>query len=211
MGTRAETMAETADLKSLARRLIERDRARDTGRDRPGSDCLAAELASRRPLETAPLPRSLNEQDYDTAIPEPYALSIAALERRCPDHVDTADWQQAMEDGRRFLRRWGQQAATIGWTARDLFGLPHIPEKVAELPAALPVRRNRARRPASATADQVRASGQPQDCEGARPRDAGSGARPRRRGDRVTDCNRRLAALHPVVAPDCRAGMSTFI
>jgi hypothetical protein len=52
---------------------------------------------------------------------------------------------------------------------------------------------------------------QPQDCEGARPRDAGSGARPRRRGDRVTDCNRRLAALHSVVAPDCRAGMSTFI
>jgi hypothetical protein len=27
----------------------------------------------------------------------------------------------------------------------------------------------------------------------------------------VTDCNRRLAALHSVVAPDCRAGMSTFI
>jgi hypothetical protein len=68
-------------------------------------------------------------QDYDTAIPEPYAVSIAALERRCPDHVGTADWQQATEDGRRFLRRWGQQAATIGWTARDLFGLPHIPEK----------------------------------------------------------------------------------
>ena len=124
-------MAETADLKSLARRVIERDRARDTGRDKPASDCLAAELASRRPLETAPPPRSLNEQDYETAIPEPYAVTMAALERRCPDHIDTADWQQAIEDGRRFLGRWGEQAASIGWTARDLFGLYRIPKKPA--------------------------------------------------------------------------------
>jgi hypothetical protein len=112
-------MAETVDLKSLARRVIERDRGRDTRRDKPASDCLAAELASRRPLEAVSLSRSLNEQDHETAIPEPYAFSIAALERRCPDHIDTADWQQAIEDGRRFLRRWGEQAATIGWTARD--------------------------------------------------------------------------------------------
>ena len=123
IGTRAETMAETADLKSLARRVIERDRGRDTRRDKPASDCLAAELASRRSLEAVSLSRSLNEQDHATAIPEPYAFSIAALERRCPDHIDTADWQQAIEDGRRFLRRWGEQAATIGWTARDLFGV----------------------------------------------------------------------------------------
>ena len=52
-------------------------------------------------------------------------------ERRCPDHIDTADWQQAIEDSRRFLPRWGEQAATIGWTTRDLFGLPRIPEKPA--------------------------------------------------------------------------------
>jgi hypothetical protein len=124
-------MAETADLKSLARRVVERGRARDTGRDKPASDCLAAELASRRPLETAPPPRSLSEQDYETAIPEPYAVTMAALERRCPDHIDTADWQQAIEDGRRFLGRWGEQAASIGWTARDLFGLYRIPKKPA--------------------------------------------------------------------------------
>jgi hypothetical protein len=84
-------MAETADLKSLARRVIERDRARDTGRDRPGSDCLAAELASRRPLETAPLPRSLNEQDYDTAIPEFYAVRwVPVMTNRCLRYIVTA-------------------------------------------------------------------------------------------------------------------------
>jgi hypothetical protein len=61
-------MAETVDLKSLARRVIERDRGRDTRRDKPASDCLAAELASRRPLEAVSLSRSLNEQDHETAI-----------------------------------------------------------------------------------------------------------------------------------------------
>ena len=50
---------------------------------------------------------------------------------RCPDYIDTADWQQAIVDGRRFLGRWGEQAASLGWTARDLFGLPRIPEKPA--------------------------------------------------------------------------------
>jgi hypothetical protein len=53
------------------------------------------------------------------------------LERRCPLHVDPADWQQAVEDGRKFLTRWGQQADRLGWTARDLFGLHPVPERPA--------------------------------------------------------------------------------
>jgi hypothetical protein len=122
-------MAETADLKSLARRIIERDRARDAGRDGPSRDCLASELASRQHFEAVSLSRSPKGRDTETATPEPYAVTIAALERRCPDHIDPADWQQAIEDGRHFLGLWGEQAASIGWTARDLFGLPHIPEK----------------------------------------------------------------------------------
>jgi putative ABC transport system substrate-binding protein len=40
-------------------------------------------------------------------------------------------------------------------------------------------------RPASAGADEVRASDQPQDRQDARPHSAGDGARPRRRGDRL--------------------------
>jgi ABC transporter substrate binding protein len=38
-------------------------------------------------------------------------------------------WQQAVEDGRRFLARWGKQAEALGWTARDLFGLQTPPAK----------------------------------------------------------------------------------
>ena len=40
-------------------------------------------------------------------------------------------WQQTIEDGRRFLVRWGEQANALGWTARDLFGLHGVPDKPA--------------------------------------------------------------------------------
>jgi hypothetical protein len=50
------------------------------------------------------------------------------LEHRCPDHIEPRDWNQALEDGRRFLAQWGAQAEALGWTAQDLFGL-HKPEK----------------------------------------------------------------------------------
>jgi hypothetical protein len=53
------------------------------------------------------------------------------LERRCPLHINPADWQQAIDDGRKFLARWGQQAETLGWTPRDLFSLHAVPERPA--------------------------------------------------------------------------------
>jgi hypothetical protein len=56
-------------------------------------------------------------------------LSLAAIESRCPDHVAADHWQQAVEDGRRFLAQWGEQAEALGWTARDLFGLSPLPDK----------------------------------------------------------------------------------
>jgi hypothetical protein len=59
----------------------------------------------------------------------PYGSTIAALEARCPDLVPDARWQAAVEDGRRFLARWGEQTEALGWTARDLFGLQTPPAK----------------------------------------------------------------------------------
>jgi hypothetical protein len=61
--------------------------------------------------------------------PNPYGSTIAALEARCPENVPAMRWQQAVEDGRRFLARWGKQAEALGWTARDLFGLQTPPAK----------------------------------------------------------------------------------
>jgi hypothetical protein len=57
-----------------------------------------------------------------------YGRVVAALEAACPDHVPVDRWQAAVEDGRRFLARWGEQAEALGWTARDLFGLHMPPE-----------------------------------------------------------------------------------
>jgi hypothetical protein len=56
---------------------------------------------------------------------------MAELCERCPDHIEASRWQLALEDGRRFLIRWGEQAAALGWTSRDLFGLAPVPEKPA--------------------------------------------------------------------------------
>jgi hypothetical protein len=58
----------------------------------------------------------------------PFAKTLAALERRCPDYVEEERWQQAVADGKTFLSRWGDQAQALGWTAKDLFGLLTVPE-----------------------------------------------------------------------------------
>ena len=58
-----------------------------------------------------------------------FCRTFSALESRCPDLVPPARWQQAIEDGRAFLGKWGRQAEALGWTARDLFGLHQPPAK----------------------------------------------------------------------------------
>jgi hypothetical protein len=60
---------------------------------------------------------------------EPYARTLSALEARCPDYIEPGRWQRAVEDGRRFLGTWGEQAHAFGWTARDLFGLHKPPTR----------------------------------------------------------------------------------
>jgi hypothetical protein len=52
---------------------------------------------------------------------------LSALEARCPAHVPVARWQQCVEDGRRFLATWGEQAERLGWTSADLCGLFPVP------------------------------------------------------------------------------------
>ena len=63
--------------------------------------------------------------------PVSYASALAALRAECPAYVDAADWQQAIEDGHRFVAQWGKQAEALGWAPIDLFGLHTPPEKPA--------------------------------------------------------------------------------
>jgi hypothetical protein len=63
----------------------------------------------------------------ETLVPDRYGRVLTILESRCPDHVPVDRWQAAVEDSRRFLARWGEQAEALGWTSRDLFGLHKPP------------------------------------------------------------------------------------
>lgn len=71
---------------------------------------------------------SVSKEEEEKATVSLLAASLAALERRRPDHIEAADWQQAVEDGRRFLTRWGEQAAALGWVETDVFSLPPVPK-----------------------------------------------------------------------------------
>jgi hypothetical protein len=68
--------------------------------------------------------------DTDTAVMAGMIKdALTNLERSCPNLVANDDWQEALEDGRKFLAQWGDQAESLGWTADDLFGLHDPPEK----------------------------------------------------------------------------------
>jgi hypothetical protein len=60
---------------------------------------------------------------------KPYSKVVAALSECCPDLVEEQRWRNAVIDATVFLRQWGQQAATLGWTPRDLFGLADVPDR----------------------------------------------------------------------------------
>jgi hypothetical protein len=63
--------------------------------------------------------------------PLSYGSALATLRAECPAYVDAADWQQAIEEGHRFVTQWGKLAEALGWTTADLFGLHTSPEKPA--------------------------------------------------------------------------------
>jgi hypothetical protein len=65
-------------------------------------------------------------ENASVAGPTPFAHFLAALQARQPQGVDGFRWREALKDGRRFLETWGSQAANLGWTANDLFGLHPI-------------------------------------------------------------------------------------
>ena len=73
-----------------------------------------------------------NEAAADRGRLDPFGRldrTYAALAARSPEHVPADRWQQAVQDGRRFLAKWGEQAAALGWTPRDLFGLHKPPDQ----------------------------------------------------------------------------------
>jgi hypothetical protein len=82
--------------------------------------------------KNAPLTNCQNCQNLPAYPPAPYGrVVLTVLESRCPECIEAARWQQAVEDGKHFLAQWGEQAHALGWTARDLFSLHSTPDKPA--------------------------------------------------------------------------------
>jgi hypothetical protein len=80
------------------------------------------------PLQPVDATNSPNSQFACSQRPS-YQHVLAVLECRCPDHVDVERWHRAVADGKRFVGLWGEQASSLGWTNRDLFGLHKPPER----------------------------------------------------------------------------------
>jgi hypothetical protein len=53
-----------------------------------------------------------------------YLDGWARLQCRRPAGVPEEVWRQAINDGGRFLDRWGSRANELGWTPGDLFDVP---------------------------------------------------------------------------------------
>ena len=72
--------------------------------------------------------RSAGDIETDAGVPAatPFAEALTELENHRPQGVGEARWREALKDGRRLLETWGSQAANLGWTANDLFGLHPI-------------------------------------------------------------------------------------
>ena len=88
----------------------------------PGSETDAADR------ETAFQERAALIED-GASVPRAWAEGLASLDLAAPPAGFTpALWQQVVEDGARFLDRWGSEAAELGWSALDVFGVhPVVP------------------------------------------------------------------------------------
>ena len=58
-----------------------------------------------------------------------YRRTFAHLQLKPPVLVPIERWRQCVQDGSKFLARWGEQAEALGWTSADLFGLHTPPER----------------------------------------------------------------------------------
>jgi hypothetical protein len=58
-----------------------------------------------------------------------FRRTFAHLQLKPPALVDVTRWRQCVEDGKRFLAKWGEQAQALNWSSADLFGLHAVPER----------------------------------------------------------------------------------
>lgn len=137
------------------------DRLRLRSPRKPPDDVLAELLANKPGLIALlsgmrGLPAYLMIDDFDeraaiieegAGVPREWAEGYARLLRTTPPQGFTdQQWQRLIDDGGAFLDRWGAEAARVGWSAIDAFGvlpspdmLNHRPLEVDQLPGLVPL------------------------------------------------------------------------
>lgn len=62
--------------------------------------------------------------EYGAGVPKAWAEGFARLDLAIPPNgFDHRRWRTLIDDGGRFLDRWGAEAASHGWSAEDVFGV----------------------------------------------------------------------------------------
>jgi hypothetical protein len=74
-------------------------------------------------------------------VPAEWTKQIALLKSGEPRlGMSPVHWSQFVRDARRFLQEWGAEAARLGWSAEDLFGVhPLAPEARYEVMGIVPL------------------------------------------------------------------------
>ena len=89
-------------------------------------DCDISDQSDKSPPPATPVDRQASLRTPFGRLNR-FCCTFSALEARCPDLIPVGRWQLAVDDGRAFLARWGEQAEVFGWSAKDLFGLQTPP------------------------------------------------------------------------------------
>jgi hypothetical protein len=101
------------------------------------SPATPATIQSARPgnvaIVAAPFRKMMNSDDfggraalieYGAGVPREWAEGFARLDMAMPPKgFDERRWRTLIDDGGKFLDRWGADAARLGWTAADVFGV----------------------------------------------------------------------------------------
>ena len=87
-----------------------------------------AHAKTAQPAKTGPTHTPQFSQNSQFSRSRELLSTLGALEARCPEYVEVVDWIRAVADGQVFLGRWAEQAAALGWTQCDLFGLHPVPK-----------------------------------------------------------------------------------
>jgi hypothetical protein len=112
------------DLWRYGEALVHQECARFLPKPEPAESSLAYEATSADPAEGA-----CSVQIVELPQAQRYRKAFTFLQLKPPALVPVERWRQCVEDGKRFLAKWGEQAEALNWSSADLFGLHTPPDK----------------------------------------------------------------------------------